>query len=169
MNNLKQILESTKDIKAKGIYISLSLNKQSKQNIKEYLLKQNIKESFDDFHCTIIYSKKEFSGNIITDFSPIIVNSTKLGRFINKEKEENVVVLHLEEDKINSLHNFYMKNYDFKYDFDEYKPHMTLSYFGDEIDFSKLEDITFPLEFDSLVIEEINDDYVDEIKKINSF
>jgi len=162
---LQKILESTKQIDADGIYISLALSEKSKTKLKKYLLENNIKESFNDFHCTIIYSKKKFSGKIISDFEEIIVEKTSLGRFENKEKDENVVVLHLDNPKINSLHNFYMQNYDFKYDFPDYQPHMTLTYFGKEINLEDLNDLDFPLIFDKLEIEKLDDNYVEKIKK----
>jgi len=42
-----------------GVYIEAEVNEITKQNLLEYCNKHNIPTN-DDYHCTLIYSKKTF-------------------------------------------------------------------------------------------------------------
>ena len=152
---LKEILK-----KVDGVYIEAEVDEKSSKKIKEYCDKNNIKTN-DDYHCTIIYSKKEFQNlnNIKIPKGNIKGKVIDIIRFDNKDEDIYALAFKLKSKDLENLHNFYMKEYDFIYDFDEYIPHITLSYKAKNIDPNSLEVPNFEISFDKINVEALNLDW----------
>lgn len=80
-------------------------------------------------HTTLIYSSKPGSAN--PGFEKIVVNgvATVVCLEIFKSRQNtNVLVARLDSPFLSSYHHQYMSEFEYSYDHDEYKPHITLSY-----------------------------------------
>ena len=135
-----------KKIKTDGVYIELEASKITQKIIKNFnddlnnFLEDNfnksinsknsdsMKNTINDLHTTLIYSKKDFDGIIEIPFTKITSKIKGFKKFDNPKENIYALTLELDCEKCIELHNFLMKKYKFKYDFDEYIPHLTLSY-----------------------------------------
>ena len=145
----------------KGTYVGAKPSEESKTHLTKLQKDINVPNPIpvSKMHVTLIYSRK-----YLPDFKPrgklkevIKTTPTKLDIFKSKEGV-NVLVVILESEALTNRHNHIMDTHEATYDYDEYKPHLTLSYdCGDfdvnEHDITKLlETITFDEEYD----EELN-------------
>jgi len=162
------IINGTDKIKTdEGIYIELVCDKLTKERLNNYVRKYiDPVSDFDDFHTTLIYSKNKFEGNVTVDLSldKIYTKAKEFKKFINQDGT-TAVVLELQCLACIELHNTLMKSYDFKYDFDEYIPHITLTYDGANVDTDNMPLPNFMIKFDTINIEPLNANYVEEINK----
>jgi len=172
-------INEKKDVDFKGgIYIACYPDKITKDRIKYFVKeKLKLKTSHDDYHMTLIYSSKECKETIkIVSSDKIVASPKEYDLFPNstdKTGKSFALVLKLESKTAKKLHDYLMKNYKLKYDYDEYIPHLTLTYDIDAADDdfkNKLESKEIPLPdfnlvFDKVKIEEINEKYIEEKTK----
>ena len=137
-----------------GVYISMRLTEDSENKIKDFqhkYIKDNIN---DDLHCTLIYSKKPFKGNIKTNNDNIVTKFKKYSVF-----GEDTLVLEIDSSELDARNKELTSKYDFISYFDNYSSHITLSY-KCNIDISKLPDIDFDIELTKETVENLNLDYL---------
>ena len=156
---LKEILENIKY--KNGVYIEVEVDEITKNNLLLYCNENNIPTN-EDYHCTLIYSKKPFGGVIEKkDVSGIKGKVKEFVRFDNPDEDIYALALKLECKELEELHNFYMKKYDFRYDYDEYIAHITLSYKAKDIDYTTLSIPEFDVGFSKMNIEGLDENWAD--------
>lgn len=135
-------------------YIGLKLDRASSSMLKAWIMYNNFNcpVCFDDFHATVICDRNN-SVNIEWAEKP---NNIKV---FPEEMKFSVLgtalVIILENKKMYDLHDHYKNNYGLVHNFDEFIPHITVSYFGDETKKPSLIDfpLTFNKEYKTHVIE----------------
>lgn len=116
-------------------------------------------------HTTLLYSKKH-----CPDYEPLGKLDPPIKCEIGKlevwptQSKKNALVVTLNAPDMNKRHKTLMDEHDATYDFDEYKPHITLSYDIGDLDVDKLPDIRDTIkEIDA--VEEYGEDLQDEWNK----
>jgi hypothetical protein len=94
-----------------------------------------------DLHSTIAYSRKDFPHEL--DESNISVHPKDISGFDLFGDNKNVLVMKFNSKELHERHNETIKN-GAMYDYDSYKPHITLNY-DYTVDISKLEKPNFPI------------------------
>lgn len=128
--------------KKKGVFIELRFDKETINNIKQYLNDNNIQNPVDlnELHLTLLYSRKgiqdyipynELKDEILYPIS-LHIWQTQFGT--------NCLVCEVYNDKLIKYHNNLIKYHNASHDFKQFIPHITLSY-----DFKgDLNDLYFP-------------------------
>jgi len=169
-----------------GVYIEIEASKISKQILKDFtkelniFLKKRFNKSFNiddntinEAHVTLIYSKKPFKGIIEIPFTSISSKIIGFKKFDNPKENIYALVLELDCPKCEDLHRYLMKKYNFKYDYDKYIPHLTISYKAKDITQEMLNEIEneykrkyryIRINFDKLNIEPLNENWADDKK-----
>ena len=147
-----------------GVYIELECTEDTKKRLHQYVTKYIDKNSnYNDFHLTLIYSKKKFSGNIEytigMNLKKVFAKPVEFVKFENEKDDIYAVALKLKCSICEIAHKELMKKYDFVYDYDEYIPHITLSYKGKDVDISKLPVPDIFIKFDKLNVEPLDEDW----------
>lgn len=115
-----------------GVYVGVRFSDESKEDLLELIKALNVQNpvAAEDFHATVIYSKKSPSSPLkvigVLD-KPELTVAKELHIFPTRE-EKNALVIKLESAFLKSRHEALMKEYNLSYDFDEYIPHVTISY-----------------------------------------
>lgn len=147
----------------KGKYVEVKLSEESKNYIESlgYLYDIPMLISKEDYHITVIYSKNKPMTGLELD-EEIIEYCEIIG--FNKF-DDDLLVLLVKSEYLENKHKELMDNYDGEYDFDEYIPHITLSY--DAGKFNKKLENNFKqnLILNQIVSSELEEDYVPEIVK----
>lgn len=140
----------------KGTYVELKLSKKSAKQLAAYVKKNNIENPTkqEEYHCTVVYSTKSIAKAKDEKVDlPFTTTFDKWELFPTKEGTK-CLVARLKKSSINDLHDMYHTKYDAKYDFDEYKPHVTVSYnFDNTIPLEKPE---FDFTFDKMTFKELD-------------
>ena len=148
-----------------GTFAGVRFSKANEKTIMKYIKDNDIPNPVkpDEIHATLLYSKKHLPdykarGNIDP---PIQIKSKGFHTFPQQEKRSNgdtihCLVLLLNSPELEKRHKFLMNKHNASYDFDEYIPHLTLSYDMGNIDIDKLPKITDKLE--------IVNEYQEELK-----
>ena len=137
------------EIKEKGIYVAVKYNQSTGDDLLDFIKKYNIPSTLkaEDFHTTLIYSRKfadikELDDNM--EDSEIVAKPTELHVFETFDKKR-ALVIKLDCPYLEQRHKFLMKKYDLTYDYDEYIPHITLSYDIGDLEVPKIpKDVKFP-------------------------
>jgi hypothetical protein len=83
----------------------------------------------DTMHTTIIYSGKPGGEHPGFEKTPITGSARIKGIEIFKSRQNtNVLVVTLDSPFLSSYHHTFMAEHNYTYDYDEYKPHITLTY-----------------------------------------
>jgi hypothetical protein len=136
-----------------GTYSSLIPSTSCKEDLYSFLVKQNIPNlvDLDDYHCTLLYSRKSCPDIVNEDFSlpceAIPVSYEVLG------KEKKVLVLRLYCPNAVRLHNTFIEKYHGTHDYPEYVVHITIAneFSGDlPVDLPE-----FNIIFNGMTVEEI--------------
>lgn len=139
----------------KGTYVSALFDDFTLDNIQQ--LQKNLQllnpTPRDKLHTTIVYSRVHIPYIINTDFVENISTSNKLE--VWDTKSGKTLVLMMDSEHLNERH-FYSEILGGTYDFDEYKPHITLSYdIGPQfVDLNQK--IDFPINISSESIEDLD-------------
>ena len=112
-----------------GVFIGIKLSEKSLDDIEQFIKDQHVPNSVarDDIHTTLIYSKKSFS---IDEWEQpkIIKEMAKPIKFDFFGKENNCLVVLLDSSFLTERNAQIVKQYGATSDYDEYHPHITLSY-----------------------------------------
>lgn len=124
-------------VSEKGTYAAVKVSPSAADNIIDTAKKLGIPNLINpsDIHCTLLYSRKHIplSGSIDVDYDAQVSNFELFGD--NKE----ILVIKLLSSDIKERHKFLMDTYDATYDYDEYIPHITLSYNIDKFDVNSID------------------------------
>ena len=155
----KELIKEQTEYKA-GVYVATNLTKETEKKILEYQ-KANLGDADlnTDIHCTLIYSKKPLKGEVKT--KSYTYTGTFKG-FALFGPEQDTLVIEVECPEMVERNAELVKEYGFISDYDEYKPHVTLSYGAKGIDLTKLPAIDFDIEFTAEYVEELDEDWTDK-------
>lgn len=144
---LQELIERRKS--TRGTYAAVNFDKQTIQNIEEYLKENKIPGALksDKLHTTLLYSRKflpDYKG-VGQYESPIV--GTPAGFVVWKTKPDDgseparCLVLKYDCPELVKRHKLLMKEHNATYDYDEYHPHITLSYDIGDMNEKNLPDI----------------------------
>jgi len=110
-----------------GTYSSLIPSVESREELYAFLAGLDIPnlEDPDEYHCTLIYSKKECPDVVKEDFalpSRAIATEYKI-----LGTDTKVLVLEIYCPNAVRLHELFMRKYGATHDYDEYIPHITIA------------------------------------------
>lgn len=120
-----------------GLYVGVRYDAESVEKVKAYQHKNNIPNPLDtrDFHSTVIHSKTaddqyECAGELSDKWeaTPAKCEKWKTRSLDDNGNPIHCLVMKLESADLANRHKELMESLDLTYDFDEYKPHITLSY-----------------------------------------
>lgn len=124
-----------------GIFAAAKLSQSSIDAIAAYIAAYDIPNPIPkkELHTTLIYSEKgnadfEAQDNYDSEIKATFTSFDKFG------KDNEVLVMKVESDELHKRHKELMSTYNLSYNFDEYRPHITLSYDAKDFDISKLDD-----------------------------
>ena len=144
MNGKEVILKEEKE--QKGLYVAVKYNQSAGDDLLDFIKKYNIPSTMksEDFHTTLICSRKfadikELEDDLVD--SEIVAEPTELHVFETFDKKR-ALVIKLDCPYLEERHKYLMQKYDLEYDYDEYIPHITLSYDIGEMKVPK--DVKFP-------------------------
>ena len=170
---LKEIIEKSRVPKITleektidGIYVEAEVCERTRKTIKQFAKSIGIDSDFDDYHSTVIYSKKEVPESELIKIRQtypenisIYGFATGYKKFINKEQDIYAIVLEVKCPKLEDLHKQLMERFDLIYDYDEYIVHITLTYKGKDIDIEDLPEPDFEVRYTKLNVEPLNTDW----------
>lgn len=148
-----------------GTYVAGYFSDESQNQIFELAKKIGVPNLVpkDKYHVTIIFSKKTISYKGLNDLKePWIVEAAEFHVFPTQSGKK-CLVLKLDAPDLVHQHNKIMKKYkEATYDFDEYIPHVTLSYDMKDFEMPKNSELEVlgELEIVSEIAEPINNDFV---------
>ena len=148
MNSKETILKEEKQT-SKGVYVAVKYNQSAGDDLLDFIKKYNIPSTLkaEDFHTTLIYSRKfadikELDDNM--EDSEIVAEPIELHVFETFDKKR-ALVIKLDCPYLDERHKYLMQKYDLTYDYEEYIPHITLSYDIGDLEVPKvLKDVKFP-------------------------
>lgn len=123
-----------------GSYVAVKYDDESRDKLYEFAEKLNLPNLLpkSKYHTTLIYSRK-YNPDIKEDQSlyPLKIKGKELHVF-DTQDNKRALVMKFDSPELVERHNFLMSEYQLQYDYDEYIPHITLSYdIGDmDVDFS---------------------------------
>ncbi len=131
-----------------GVYCCCNPSQETKDAIKSFCAAYDVPNplSAKDLHCTLIYSDKvdpDFE-SISTYDKPI---EAKFKGFDLFGEDKNTLVILLDSPDLQARHKELMDKYDLNYSWDDYAPHVSLSYDAKDFDISKLDDYNGALMF----------------------
>lgn len=143
-----------------GLYVAVKYTERSTNEMLNSMSKFNIPNllTADKIHTTIIYSKTY--DNIKTAEYKVMKPVAVIGsmEIWKTQGGKSALVAKLDAPDLSIRHNWLMKNHNLTYDYDEYKPHITLSYdVPDDFDVPK----TIP-EISLIVDHEYQEDLIDD-------
>jgi 2'-5' RNA ligase len=130
----------------KGVYVAVNYNQSARDDLLELIKKYQIPSTLkaEDFHTTLIYSKKYADIEDLDDNmedSEIVAKPTELHVFETFDKKR-ALVIKLDCSYLEQRHKNLMEKYNLTYDYDVYIPHITLSYDIGDMEIPK--DVKFP-------------------------
>ncbi len=140
-----------------GVYISLDMVEESFIALKKYMDKYipNLEHN-EEQHCTLIYSKKEHKEEIIPKEYQVVGTFLRFSKF---GENNEVLVAELDCNAMVLRNAELVKKYGFVSDYDEYKPHFTLSYDAKDIDINSLPPIDFAIYFNNETVEPLDENW----------
>lgn len=115
-----------------GTYAGVTFSKETVDAISTFIKKNKIPNAIADkkLHTTLLYSRKP-----LPHFKPagglkklMIGTNGKFEIWKTRDNGKNALILKYDCDRLVKRHKFLMKEYEATYDFDEFIPHLTLSY-----------------------------------------
>lgn len=123
----------------KGLYVAVQFNENTKDNIQEFIRKYNIPNGIEreETHCTLIYSTV-YDDVKIEDEIEEYAEPKELKVFETRDEKRALVVV-LKSDYLEDRHKELMKDSKLVYSYDEYIPHITVSYDIGDLDIGDLD------------------------------
>jgi len=143
---LNQIIEEDVDEGGKGTYAGVRFDDDTVNRIKSFINDNEIPQPVPDekMHTTVLYSRKHLPNyEAAGDFeSPHEGTPTEFDLWESQPDEDgirnNCLVLQYDCDPLVERHKSLMDEHGATFDFEEYKPHVTLSYNVGDLDLSNL-------------------------------
>ncbi len=131
---LEELFEENKKMKEHkdGTYAGVNFSKDTVDAITAFIKKHKIPNAVAErkLHTTLLYSRKP-----LPDYKPegkldpsFIGKPEKFEIWKTRDSGKNALVLKYDCDDLIKRHKFLMKEHEATYDFDEFIPHITLSY-----------------------------------------
>lgn len=138
------------------VYVAFNLSRETEDNIKKYC-SENIPNAVmnEDLHCTLIYSKKPKDERIKRVQDRLTWKFKKFSKFW---ENKDALVMELDSQDLKSMNESMTKEHDFISDYDEYSPHITLTYEWMDIDPELLPPIDFNIDLEHQIIEWLDED-----------
>lgn len=144
-----------------GIYIAVRYSNNTEKALLDIQNKYNLPNVNTDFHTTLIYSRigsipmpEDYDLSKHTDLVETDVRSE-----IWDTKDGRTLVLLFPHVYLEEKHKMLIDKYKYNFDYDKYKPHITLSYDIGDLDISINEQI--PMEIMNGYYEPLNENYID--------
>jgi len=139
--------------KKTGTYAGVKFSDKTLEKLSKYVSDNEIPNPNNDWHCTLLFSKK-----FLPDYEPIRYEKTLKGKpsgfeFFGENKD--TLVLKFTCPELSNRHKELMDEHDATYDFDEYIPHVTLSYDAKDVSIEDLPRINFTIEIEKEYKEEL--------------
>ena len=156
-----------------GTYAAVSFSEDTKDRIKKFIDDNEIPNpiKLDKLHSTLLYSKK-YCPNYepLGELEEALVGTpTEFDVWQSQPDDEgtcsNCLVLQFDCDQLIDRHNSLMKEHGATFDFDEYRPHVTLSYDIGDLDIKQLDPSSIG---DLNIIEEYGEDLNTDWAKENT-
>lgn len=143
---MNELMENKKQ--PDGTYAAVKFDDETNKMLVEFCNQNNIPNQLNDndFHCTVTYSRK-----YLPDYEPLTTidpawNATpdhfevwESGPNAYKDDTTHCLVLKLQSPELHERFKYAMDDLGATYDYDEYKPHVTLSYdVGEDFDHESL-------------------------------
>lgn len=151
---------------ANGTYAGVRFSENTKNRIMDYIRDAKIPNPVDaeDLHCTLLYSRKFLPDyNPHGDIDPSVKgHSFKLETWPHNKGEDNetvCLVLTFKCKPLERRQKYLLSAHGATFDYDEYKPHVTLSYDVGDLDASSLPDIQNYLD-EVEIVEEYSEDLI---------
>lgn len=149
----------------KGTYAAVRFSPATNATLEQYTKDNKVPKppKAKDFHTTLLYSRKHLpnyqAAGKLDD--PLIGTPTGFDIWPSQPdengKKKNVLVLEFSCPALFQRHHKLMHQHGATYDFDRYRPHITLSYDAGDLDPSKLPDFDEELEIVEEYMEDLND------------
>lgn len=129
-----------------GTYAGVRFDDDTIKRIKAYAIDNEIPDRLESrkLHTTLLYSKKHLPDYVASGDldEPLIGKPTGFDVWESQPDDEgiksNCLILLYDCSELVKRHKDLMSQHEAEYDFDEYKPHITLSYNIGDLDVSKL-------------------------------
>ena len=157
------IIISTNIVSPNWVYVAVHLSSETEEQVRWYCAENmpGMKIN-DDLHSTLIFSKKPKEERLKRKQFKWEWKFKKFSKFWDDWAS---IVIELDSEDMKGYNRELVKENWFISDFDEYLPHISISYEWQDIDIDNLPplDIVYNLEHD--FIEDIDDEYMDEKKE----
>lgn len=110
-----------------GTYAGVRFDRDTIDALEKFVKDNNIPNGHDDWHTTLLYSRKHLPEYKPAGEYPEPMNGTASG-FEMFGEDKNILVLTYSCPELSKRHKELMDEHDAEFDFDEYRPHITLSY-----------------------------------------
>ena len=140
---LQDITESKKN-EQPGTYAAVTFDKDTVAALEKFNKDNKIANPNKDWHTTLLYSRKHLP-NYKPEKKyqrPYRGEPTKFEIWPSQNEKKNVLVLTFSCPQLYQRHHKLMLEHGATYDFDQYKPHVTLSYDAGDLDLSTLPKFT---------------------------
>ena len=160
---LNEVKKKTPD----GSFAGVKFDKETTDAVLAFIKENNIPEGLraSQMHATLLYSKKylpdyESAGKLE---KPLVGKFSGFEIFESSSdidgKKTNCLVLRFNCPKLSARHKSLMKEHEATYDYDTYKPHVTLTYNAGQLDPDKLPKFDKDLVITEEYGEDLNDDW----------
>lgn len=149
-------LNEIKEERRKGTYAAVHFDDNTKQAIKKYIEENNIPNAVpvNKLHTTLLYSRKFLPDYVAAGKVHLVGQPTNFENWPTQDKQSNCLVLKYDCPDLVKRHKFLMKEHGATFDYDEFKPHVTLSYDIGDMDIKDLP----KFEDDIVIVEEYSED-----------
>lgn len=130
-----------------GTYVAVNLSEDSKTRLFAAVEKMGVPNPLDkdQYHTTLIYSRKylpDFKARGDLD-PPIVCTVVNMEIFGGTDGKGKALVVELHCPALVDRHNSIMQEHGATYDFDEYRPHITISYNCGDFDLTQFNILNF--------------------------
>lgn len=131
---LSDVIEN--ENKLPGSYAGVRFDKRTVNALEKYIKDNNIPNPNDNWHTTLLYSRKHLPHYKPDEkYKKPMVGTPMALEVWKSQSGKNVLVVNYSCPTLYQRHHKLMQQHGATYDFDEYKPHVTLSYdVGDDFD-----------------------------------
>jgi hypothetical protein len=151
-----------------GTYAAMTFTHTSELNIRKFLVQNDVPNPVpkDKLHVTLLYSRKPMVGYTPTGTLNEPMKVRVIGFDVwDTQDGKKALVARLDAPKLVIRHKVLMQKYDGTFDFDEYRPHFTMSYdVGPDFNKDALPNMTVPLYLESEYGEDLNTNWKEDDK-----
>lgn len=139
-----------------GVYVAMKTTLNSTKELLSFIKENKVPNPINDndFHNTIIYSTS-YDNVEVDENLEIETKIIEYKVFVDGDGK-NILVGILDNPKFKDIHEKFMNEYNLTYDYDEYIPHITLSYDIGDFDYTKLEKFDGVLKFNNMYKEDLD-------------